>query len=139
MDAKVSASGPATSSTLSQIAQTYKDAIEESVGKTTKMTVNETYSYVGDVMKMAKHVADDKSADKNIMTDFMRDVTSAYDEALKQMKANRIASTLNAKSAESPPLNTDRKSGVRTSMKAYGTSRVAKEPKAKRSKSAGGF
>ena len=73
------------------------------------------------------------------MGNFMRNVTSAYKIALKEMKADTIASAVNYKPMKTPAFNTDRKSGARTSIKAYGTSRDARERKAKRSKSVGGF
>ena len=67
MDIKVSAPGPATSCTFSQIAKTYKYSLDASVQKVTKFTVEEAYEYVGDLTEMIKHDADDESADAAIM------------------------------------------------------------------------
>jgi hypothetical protein len=139
IDTPVSASSQVTSSTLSQIAQIYKDSLEESVGKLTKLTVKETHNFVGDVMKMVKHVADDESADKNVMASFMRNATNSSKEALKETRTNKVASTRKSKTVKTPTLNTDRKSDVRKSMKEYGTPRGTREPKAKRSQSICGF
>ena len=67
MDTKVSASGPGTLCTLSQIAETYKDSLDASIKKVTLVTEKETYKYVGDLTKMIKHVANDESADAAII------------------------------------------------------------------------
>ena len=62
MDTKVSASGPGTSCTISQIAEAYTYSLEPSVNKITHLTVKEAYNHVGDLTKMSKYVADNESA-----------------------------------------------------------------------------
>ena len=55
------------------------------------------------------------------------------------MRANKKASQLKSNTLKTDTLNTDTNPGKCTIMKAYGTSRHPREPKAKRSKSAGEF
>ena len=43
MDTQVSPTEPGTKSTLSRIAETYKDSLDASVNKVTKFTVKEAY------------------------------------------------------------------------------------------------
>jgi hypothetical protein len=138
MDTNGSASGPGTSCTLSQIAQTYKDSLEASVDKIAKFTVKETYDYVGDLTNMLQHIADNETADTDIMTDFARDLTSAYELALTKTRANKKASKIKSKPLKTHTLSTDPNPGTCASMKAYGTLRDPRELKAKRTKSVGG-
>jgi hypothetical protein len=61
------------------------------------------------------------------MNNFMRKVTVGYEEALKEVRVNRTARTL------------ERKSSKKSSLKAYGTTREVREPENKRYRSTGGF
>ena len=88
---------------------------------------------------MIKHVTDDQSADAAIMAKFKKKVSSIYEETLAEMRANKKASQLKSNTLKTDTLNTDTNPGKCTIMKAYGTSRHPREPKAKRSKSAGEF
>ena len=139
MDTKVSASGPGTSCTLSKITKTYKDSLQASVKKITTFTVKEAYDYVGDLMNMIKHVADNESPKKDTKTYFVRGVTSLYNETLTNMRANKKASKLKYNTLKTDTLSRDTNQGKCTSLKAYDTLRDPREPKANRSKSVGGF
>ena len=88
---------------------------------------------------MIKHVADDQSADAAIMAKFKKRVSSIYDETLTEMRANKKASQLKSNTLKRDALHTDANPSKCPIMKAYGTPRHPREPKAKRSKSVGEF
>ena len=88
---------------------------------------------------MVQHIADDETADKDIITDFARDLTSAYEVALTKMRAKRTERNLKFKTSTTHTLSTESNTCKCASMKAYGTLRDPREPKSKRSKSVGGY
>ena len=55
------------------------------------------------------------------------------------MRANKNANKIKSNTLKTDTLSTDTNQGKCTSLKAYGTLRDPREPKAKRSKSVGGF
>ena len=88
---------------------------------------------------MIEHVADDKSADAAIMAKIKRGVSSLYKETLTEMRVNKKTSKLKSNTLKTDILTIDTNPRKCTSMKAYGTPRDPREPKAKRSKSVRGF
>ena len=88
---------------------------------------------------MIKHVADDESADAAIMAKFKRGVNSLYEETLTEMRANTKAIQLKSNTLKTDTLNTDTNPSKCPIMKAYGTPRHPREPKANISKSVGEF
>ena len=88
---------------------------------------------------MIKHVADDQSADAAIMAKRKKRISAIYEKILNEMRSNKKASQLKYNTLKTNTLKTDTNSRKCPILKAYGTPRHQREPKANRSEPVGGF
>ena len=89
--------------------------------------------------KQIKHVADDQSTDAAIMARVKKRISGINEETLNEMRTNKKATQLKCNNLKPKSLKTDKNPRKCPILKAYGTPRHPREPKAKRSKSVGGF